>query len=279
MKQHKWVRVNKQFPCGACGKFDWCTYAPEVGLLCCMRLASSKPAKNGGWLHSMGDAPRPPLPVRAARPVPTINCGELLRSWTHSTGDLNMEDFAASLGVKVDALYQLNCCRSQSHSAWAFPMRDGRGAVTGIRLRYDNGDKRAVTGSRAGIFIPDAIQADTVYVGEGPTDVAALLTMGLFAIGRPSCSGGVTFIQDYLKRNRVVRRVVIVADVDQDREINGQVINPGITGAKTLQEHLPVPSVIVTLPCKDSREFLRRGGTKTMIESMVSSLVWRKPTV
>lgn len=177
-----------------------------------------------------------------------------------------------------NSLQLLRCQVGPKPGIWAFPMMNDMGVPIGIRLRADNGSKWAEPGSHAGIFLPTTPPPDTVYIVEGPTDTASMLTMGLWALGRPSCSGGIPLIQGWLKRNRSVKRVVIVADTDQDKVTpEGAVYNPGIRGAKTLQEHLPVRSVIVTLPAKDPRDFLLAGGTVTMVTSMVNQLVWSNP--
>jgi len=104
-----------------------------------------------------------------------------------------------------------------------------------------------------------------MLVVEGPTDLCAALSLGYYAIGRPSCSGGVPHIVDHVKRSRV-KEVVIVADND----------DPGIRGAKDLQRWLTVPSCLMVLPCKDLREFVKFGD-KSTIDSMINQLVWTQP--
>lgn len=86
-------------------------------------------------------------------------------------------------------------------------------------------------------------------VCEGATDTAALLTISVMAVGRPSCSGGVM----YLKTLCVQRRVIIVADNDA----------PGLRGARELKERLADASV-VTPPdgIKDARAWIAAGATK-----------------
>ena len=71
----------------------------------------------------------------------------------------------------------------------AFPMHDGHGDVCGIRTRLADGSKRAVTGSRAGVFLTTVPMDVPAVVCEGPTDAAAALALGFEPIGRPSCAG------------------------------------------------------------------------------------------
>jgi hypothetical protein len=146
-------------------------------------------------------------------------------------------------------------------------MLAGYGNVIGIRLRAMDGSKWAVKGSRNGIFIPRSPASYRCYICEGPTDTASALTMGLYAIGRPSCSGGGPEALQFLGRS-LVREVAIIADNDE----------PGLRGAKMLQIQLPIRSAILILPCKDIREMLNRGGGRDEVEELASNLVWSQPT-
>ena len=80
--------------------------------------------------------------------------------------------------------------------AWATPERDGRGHIVGVSVRADDGRKgapsREHTGARRGlVFDPAAFaKGGRALVVEGASDVAACLTLGLVAVGRPSNAGG-----------------------------------------------------------------------------------------
>lgn len=101
--------------------------------------------------------------------------------------------------------------------------------------------------------------------------------MGVYCIGRPSASGGVLAIKQTIARLRI-KEVIIVADNDEDKEHNGRTFNPGYDGAIALQNHLLIPSCIVTLPTKDAREFRKEGGTREMLDYIAGSAVWENPT-
>jgi DNA primase len=143
-------------------------------------------------------------------------------------------------------------------------MRDGAGSIVGIRLRADDGRKWAVKGSHQGIFIPSVQAQPIVYVTEGPTDTAAALTIGLYAIGRPSCNSGGQELKTACKRLGI-RKAVLVADNDE----------PGIKGASKIASELGLPTCIYVPPAKDLREFVKLGGTKIMIESELKNTVWK----
>lgn len=123
-----------------------------------MRVSSAKPMKNGGFLHRVAGETKPsttsrfePQPQMPERP---IDAEKMIDEFAGKTSPVQIEAFARELGVTIDSLLCLGCCRSLSHHAWAFPMRDGASKIIGIRLRHDDGQKRSVKGSRSGLFIP-----------------------------------------------------------------------------------------------------------------------------
>lgn len=274
------ARVTKAHPCKHCGHDTWCMSGEKFDI--CMRVASPKPItmKGGeeGWLHarSNGEAPRP---VRRAQEAPVINVEKMMNEWAAMFSLSPLVELSVRLGVHLGALQSLECIRAPvNKDTFAFPMKDGKGGYVGIRLRNMNGEKWAVAGSHAGLFIPNDEPQDTVWILEGPTDTAAALTIGLYAVGRPSCSGGIDHIKTLLPRIKA-KRVVIVADCDQDKftEDGKLKVNPGARGAQTLSEHISIPSAVMMLPAKDMRAFVNSGGTKQMLESQLSQLVWRHP--
>jgi hypothetical protein len=271
--QMNWLRTNRSNPCKICEHPDWCTFS-EIGA-CCMRVQSSRPMKNGGWLHRLDAAP-----IRLASPEPTrptIDAERLARGWFNHTTRADFNRLAGLLGVSPESLIALKCGWSVEHCAWSFPMRDGAGRVCGIRLRNESGRKWSVTGGREGIFLPATQPNGTAFVCEGPTDAAALLTLGKFVIGRPSCSGGIAHLSATVGRLRI-HQAVIIADNDEDKFLpNGNRWNPGLDGAKRLAEEIGVPCAILILPCKDCREFLSLGGTSELLDSLVQSCVWHQP--
>lgn len=233
----------------------------------CMRVESgeAKLLKSGetGWLHrDRVSRPVPPMePTKLNKP--TIDCGALISEWSKKTKHEWVYEFARSLGVSVGSLVALSISYAGPHRAWAFPMRDGHENVVGIRLRTPNGAKFAVPGSHAGCFIPLTTPQRLAIITEGPTDTAAALDLGYFAIGRPSCSGGGPIIKQLVMRYHI-KRVVILADND----------NPGQIGAQTLAQLLPVPCAIVFLPCKDLRQFVSLGGNRQMLDVRIDKSVW-----
>jgi hypothetical protein len=185
-----------------------------------------------------------------------------MREWLTATTASALAEFAAALGVSTPSLVAVGAAWAAPHSAWAFPMCDGYGNVVGIRLRNDRG-KFAVRGSRQGIFLANVPPQRTLFVCEGPTDTAAAVELGLFAVGRPNCCCGGAEIQVFARRHGC-SRVVIISDNDK----------PGLDGARKVGGELKLPFALYVPPAKDVREFVRLGGTRAMIENTLRATIW-----
>ena len=258
------TRVSRAHLCPICKHGDWCRVFAD-GWAECMRVQSDKPAKSGGWMHRLCLLPTFPEPQRASRSrlTPTINATRMMREWFAATTPVELDDFAASLGVTTASLTAVGAAWAAPHSAWAFPMCDGYGNVVGIRLRNERG-KFAVRGSRQGIFLANVPAQKTLFICEGPTDTAAAIELGLFAVGRPNCCCGGPEIKVYARRHEC-SRVVIISDNDK----------PGLDGARKVGSELKLPFAIYVPPAKDVREFVRLGGTRAMIENTLKGTLWR----
>lgn len=164
---------------------------------------------------------------------------------------------ADMLGLPAEALARLGVGWSPVHGATSWPMRDDAGDVIGIRLRCPRTARKwAVVGSRAGlIYSVDLLSIERpgrVLVCEGPTDTAALLSVGVDAVGVPSAGGGRDLLSALFKRLRPLD-VVIVADGD----------GPGLLGAERTAEALAsvVPVRVISPPegVKDARAWVCGG--------------------
>jgi len=257
------TRVSKTHPCPICKHGDWCRVFAD-GWVECMRVQSDKPAKSGGWMHSQRELSPGRLTPRVPQSAPptTINATKLMREWLAATSATALAEFASLLGISTPSLAAVGAAWALPHSAWAFPMCDGYGNVVGIRLRNERG-KFAVRGSRQGIFLANVAPQKTLFVCEGPTDTAAAVELGLFAVGRPNCCCGGPEIKIYA-RQHAVSRVVIISDNDK----------PGLDGARKVGGELKLPFAVYVPPAKDLREFVRLGGTRAMIENTLNSTIW-----
>jgi hypothetical protein len=232
----------------------------------CARTESRKRVGNSGagWLHRLRDDGWRDRPrqrrVKVETPrEPAIECWRLAGEWYGALGKCQRGYIARDLGVTVDALEFMRVGWSAKHRATTWPMRGGDGHICGIRFRRDDGIKFSVRGGRNGIFVgqlPDGPAFPGVLIiVEGATDTAAMLSIGIEACGRPSCSGGSDAIIKFCSPDRW-ERVAIVADADE----------PGQRGARSLAARLvgyvPDGVRIVTPPTKDVRDWVRQGATR-----------------
>lgn len=277
-----WPSATKKHPCEVCGKDTWCSFGDRAIL--CQREPSDFPFDRGGWFHPYNGERRKQFnPPKKSIVEPIKNFDQVLEFWEASTSCLRLELFANLLGVKFEALNWLDCSqyvpRNSYNQAWAFPMRDGMGNCVGIRLRDEQGNKWAVKGSRQGLFIPSYLEGNddgTCFITEGPTDCAAALSLGFYSIGRPSCNSNPEQILIALREHKILR-VVIVADNDTKFRMSGEEWSPGAEGAKQLAKVLRKPYVIFMPPgCKDFRQFVNKGGTAQLVNSLIGKMIWQR---
>jgi len=269
-----WIRVTKAKPCLICGRPDWCGFSSDGQFVACMRVAegSIRETGNGGFLHQVDPASTPStLPPIKKQPAPRSSIDMTkLASQFHDAVDLDgqLETEAGYLGVSALSLYLLRIGWSRADNAWSFPMRDENQKVIGIRLRSPNGRKWCVRGSRTGLFIPIQLPGDSpLMICEGPTDLAALLTVGIDAIGRPSNVGGADLIYRWLKKAKRRRDIVVIHDRDERGTMAEQNTR---RGAQMLIQRIArvVSTAKVIMPPrdKDVRQWVQRGATKQLIE-------------
>jgi hypothetical protein len=235
-----------------------------------MRSESDKPAGNGGWIHRLKDAPagrefvrrQPPPPQRHLNPD---DIGREWARWADQTTDAHVNSLADALGVKALALRDVGACWAWPHDAWAFPMLDGAGEFCGMRLRSEDGTKRALRGSRHGVFLPSTRpESDTAVVCEGPTDLSAALSLGFWGIGRPSCLGAVADVKTTCARMGITK-LLVIADND----------GPGLRGAAKLIEEARMTAKLVVLPAKDLRAWVASGGGRSAVDACIDNAKWR----
>ncbi len=266
-----WIRVTRRQPCPICTRPDWCSLSEDGRVAVCMRVESDKPCKSGGWYHNLTE----PVTVRPApkpkvKPVATEDFARLAVEYAEQLTNTLIP--AKMLGVSVRSLERLQM--GWNGKGYTFPMRDGRERVIGIRVRGNKG-KWSVPGSHNGLFWPEGVYRGNdspLMICEGPTDCAALLDLGFAAIGRPSCTGGVEHIVEFLQGRR--REVVIVADHDElKRRPDGSTFRPGQEGAARLaQEIKPLVRTVKGIKPpyhKDVRDWVRAGATRAVIESVI----------
>jgi hypothetical protein len=248
-------RCTRRVPCPICNHDSWCLVDVDRGLAICPRTEGGRKIGDAGWMHPFRDGASAPVASRWERPAEELQPlpdAQAMQLRFVRQGEQRISLLALSLGVSQDSLRRLGT--GWNGSAWTFPMRNYRHEIVGFRTRLENGQKLAIRGSRSGLFIPSGLdREEIVWIVEGPSDVAAMLDMGLNAIGRPSCRGCEKEIHRWVRG----RRVVIVSDND----------GAGIGGAESLEKtlHGSVSSVETILPpwgMKDAREVANHGGRR-----------------
>ena len=282
MSRGDWQRVSRRRPCPVCERPDWCLFAgdesaPSAAI--CARVESDKLVGEGGWLHVLrSDGPswttwRRTIHVAESTLQPSATIAEIRAEWiaaSRATTAAKVSDLAAGLGVSATSLFRLHTAWMPKRKAWGFAMLDAQGRLVGVRLRTEAGKKFSIKGGREGLFYPNLTDlqdctrgGQPLLICEGPTDTAALLTLGFATVGRPSCTGGTKHIVELTKRLQPVE-VAIVADGDQ----------PGQRGAERLASALLayVPSVsVITPPAKDAREWVRGGAMRADVAAVIGT--------
>jgi hypothetical protein len=188
---------------------------------------------------------------------------ELAASYQRRLSSAPLRALARQLGVTLDSLRALDVGWSEADGAFTFPERDASGNVIGILRRFRSGRKMVMGGGRRGLYLPRDWQdgEGVVHVPEGASDVAALLSAGLRAVGRPSCTGGKQLLAELFAATD--DDILIVGE--NDRKEDGRW--PGRDGARAVAAALARElggRVRWTLPpngYKDIRAYLTREGT------------------
>ena len=183
-----------------------------------------------GYLHEVHPDHVTPRPAPAFESQNTVKVDfKWLSDIRRERAEPRLHDLARKLGVSVDALRCLKVGYNDFDQTYTFPERDGHGNIIGILLRYPSGPKKRIKGSKSGLSYADAWDdgIGPAFAVEGPSDTAALMTLGLNAIGRPSNRGGYSHLADLLSDFPEDRNIVVLGD--NDRKVDG--FWPGKDGA------------------------------------------------
>ena len=263
-----WRRVTKANPCPICAKPNFCGVASDGSACICMRVeaGASKRTRNGGFLHRI-TGQRRAWRARTTELPDQKPCRHdlagLAANYRTAVNPTRLQRLADVLGLSVASLRRLGIGWAHDCRAWSFPMTDAGGNVRGIRLRLENGRKFAVTGGREGLFVPTDLCGDSLFITEGVTDCAALLDLGLAAVGRPCCSGGVRLLVELVK-TRKPADVIVVADADEPGQRGGDALSSALVlYAHRVRIITPPPGI------KDARAWLQAGATAADVHEAV----------
>ena len=233
--------------------------APDRSAAICNRVEENATRRldGGGWLHVIkitDEWMNEEFIPRVHNALPEHN--EVLairaRDWVSKCDLEKTNELAEILGVTISSLRLLNLGWFPQNSSWVFPMQRNGSRLIGVRVRPRNGKKFAIKGSKNGLFIPNNLpDKGVVYVCEGESDTAAMLSCGLCAVGKSSCNSGDRLVGELLKNHEVV----VCADRD----------GVGRKGAESLVNYLKIHASGVTMMLppikyKDMREWLHGEG-------------------
>jgi hypothetical protein len=245
-------RVTRSRRCPICDHDTWCLVDPVRGAAICPRVESARRIGDAGWMHNGDRIPRSTAVERKPELERMVGADAMQERFERQ-GFERIPMLALSLGLSLRSLRRLHA--GWNGSSWTFPMQNHRREIVGFRTRSERGEKFAIRGSRSGLFIPQDVDlSGMAFVVEGPTDVAAMLDMGMNAIGRPSCMGCEEEIARCLMRTQ---EIVVVADNDE----------VGLRGAerlvKTIGRDSHVRIILPPMGLKDARQVANHGGVKS----------------
>lgn len=170
-----------------------------------------------------------------------------------------LAELADRLGVTVESLERIGAAWDQKLNAFTFPERDASGKQIGTLRRMEDGSKITVKGSKRGLSYASDWRdlPGPIFILEGPTDVAAALSMNLCAIGRPSATGGKELLIALLADAPVDRDIIFVGEMDAKPDGSWPGKESAEDMAKDLAAVLSRPMGFVLPPKgKDLRDFL-----------------------
>lgn len=209
-----------------------------------------------------------PLPIPEQSMVPK-RFELMAKVWRQNMRPEYLRRAANLLSLPTDPLMRLGVGWSPEHKATTWPMRDDVRGVIGVRLRCPTTARKwAVTGSRAGLIYSDDLltieSPERLLVTEGPTDTAAILSIGFDVVGVPSAGGSADLLENLCRRLRPLE-IVLMADGD----------GPGIDGMRRLADVVMIvaPVRIVRPPAgvKDARAWVVGGADRSVIESAIQT--------
>ncbi len=249
MPEHhqNWVRVSRSAPCPICGKPDNCEVSRDGGVVWCGRVDEGALRQNAGgqFLHRLGDdrsfvpVVRPSHPTKRLKRAPTKDWPAIAGRLAHNADEARAE-LAAQLGVSAAALDDLNVGWDPRQRFWSFPERDGDGQIIGINARHADGSKKRLYGGQSGLTYADRWDTGLgpILLVEGGSDTAALMTIGLSVVGRPSNTAGVKLLIDLLCDAAIDREIIVIGERDEKADGRWPGRDGAISTAKQLAEEL-----------------------------------------
>lgn len=215
-----WTRVSHNNPCPVCKGTTWCTITPDGTKAKCCRVSSAGKvtSKTGevAWMHELN---QPVKAERCEKPKrsDTRKVRQLAKQW-YTEGSEGRRKLSKLLGVAESSLDSIRA--GYGEGVYSFPEWNDDGRIVGLALRSASGRKWFLEGSKRGIICPQGHSLPgPLLIVEGASDVAACLSAGWEAIGRPSCTGGSGYIAGTILKHYYDREIIVVGENDKkDRD-------------------------------------------------------------
>lgn len=265
-----WSRVSRHRPCPVCGKPDNCSVSRDGRWCWCGRISDGAIQENRGgqFLHRLNgvdspgygdDRPYVQVPSASKKTRPSTDWTSALRYYAQNAVTA-VPELAQRLRVSPASLTALEVGWHPSYRFWSIPERDADGRVIGVMSRYEDGTKKRLSGSKAGLTFAANWNSGSgpIFLVEGASDVAALTTIGLSVVGRPSNCGGVDLLIDLLLDIPMERQIVVIGERDEKPDGKWPGRAGAISTATKLAEALERPINWGFPPdsAKDSRAWL-----------------------
>lgn len=225
-----------------------------------------------------GGQPKPKITL-TGKPSKPFNLFEAMQAGWYEMPPFAYKFITRDLGLTAGVFDRLGVkvwsYRFDGTIAFCFPECDSQEKMIGAVLRTEERDgktSKKFAGHR-GLSIPSGWRdmPGPIFLVEGPTDVGAMIDMGLCAFGRPSNRGGAKILIDLINRNRDTideMGLVLVAENDRHADKLGRDIWPGREGAEAFAREVfdatgvKIPIAFPPHDSKDVREYLNKRGKR-----------------
>lgn len=187
---------------------------------------ASQPARGPEPAPEKARSSAPPKTSAIPNPLKLVTAKSASEDWaaraTAYKDDLDssqLKRLAKNLGLAENSLLAIHigwCTAKWQEGLYTFPEFNAKGKVIGISTRAMDGTKKVMPGSNRGLYLPMGWykRPGPILVPEGATDTAALTTMGLAAVGRPSAKVGVKLLAQLLAALPADREIIILGEMD-----------------------------------------------------------------
>ncbi len=174
-------------------------------------------------------------------------------------------------GFSFEAWKNLGAAWSDSRKCWVLPFRNAACEIIGFQYRFPDGDKYTLKKTHLGLFIPRVPVQKIMWVAEGASDTATLLTLGLYAIGKPSVKCCNDMVVEFAHAHNIERIIICVDNDAKENPRTKKMERIGLEYSEKLSAKIGIENSLLRLPeeFKDVRAFIRSGKTRAELEKLI----------